>query len=99
MSPRRRGPVAWNAGARLPAGLWPLGVGDRAVLIAVRRIGDRLSIAVRDGKHEHVALLRPWTEPPSIEEVQAWLSRMIGRTIREAKDADLPPASRDEHGF
>ena len=99
MSPRRRGPVQWNAGGKLPASLWPLGVSDRAVLIAVRRIGDRLSVAIRDGKEEHVALLRPWTEPPSVEEVQAWLSRLIGKTIREAKDADRVPAGRDEHGF
>jgi len=68
---------------------WPRSVGDRGTLVAVRRIGNRLSIAIRDNNKEHVAILDPWTPPPSLEEVEAALSHMIGLPILDVKHANL----------
>ena len=77
---------------------WPPSVGDQETLIAVRRIGNRLAITVRDNTDEHVAIVESWTPPPSIEDVEAALSQMIGLTIRDVKNMKLRARS-DPFGF
>ena len=66
---------------------WSRSVGDRGTLVAVRRIGNRLSIAIRDNNEEHVAILDTWTPPPTLEEVEAALAHMIGMPILDVKKA------------
>jgi arylamine N-acetyltransferase len=93
MRPRSTGkPVNWSTIE------WPPSVGDQGTLIAVRRIGNRLAITVRDNTDEHVAIVETWIPPPTLEEVEVALSQMIGLTIRDVKNANLRTRS-DRMGF
>jgi hypothetical protein len=87
-------PPSWDG---LPDGAW-----ERAILVAVHRIGKRLSVAARDEAKEDIAFLDEWKAPPSIEEVEKTLLSAIGRTIREIGETDMrqganPPS--DPLGF
>ena len=74
----------------------------KTVLVAVRRIGTRLSITARSGEIEDVAFLDEWKPPPSIDDVEAALVAMIGHTIQEAGEMDTEAgagAPLDRFGF
>jgi hypothetical protein len=87
-------PPSWDG---LPDGVW-----EKAILIAVRRIGKRLSVTARDENNEDIAFLDDWKPPPSIEEVEMTLLSAIGRAIRVIGETDMrhsasPPS--DPLGF
>ena len=76
--------------------IWPLRVwtshgGDsfavshHAVLVGVRRIGDRLSIAVKHDNREHIGILE-WDPPPAVEVVEAVLRAHLGIEVRMVGD-------------
>jgi hypothetical protein len=71
--------------------IWPLRVwtshgGDsfavshHAELARVRRIGDRLTIAVKYDNREHTGILE-WDPPPAVEAVEAVLRAHLGNEI------------------
>jgi hypothetical protein len=101
--------------ARRPSYVWPpawggpYGLRDtpavsrEGVLTDVRRIGHRLSLTVRFNRQDYVALLDEWNPPPTIDNVEAALRRVLGRSIQDVGEVDVgdEPARPflDEHGF
>lgn len=76
--------------------IWPLrvwtshggdsfAVSDHAVLAGVRRIGNRLTIAVRYDNREHTGSLE-WDQPPAVEAVEAVLRAHLGIEVRMVGD-------------
>lgn len=76
--------------------IWPLrvwtshggdsfAVSDNAVLAGVRRIGNRLTIAVRYDNREHTGSLE-WDQPPAVEAVEAVLRAHLGIEVRMVGD-------------
>jgi hypothetical protein len=73
---------------------------ETGVLAAVSRIGHRLSVTIEFEGGSHVALLSPWVEPPTIEQVHAALRRAIGRRVSEVGEIDIDRGDgRDDHGY
>jgi hypothetical protein len=62
---------------------------DKAILVAVRRIGNRLSLTARYSQREDVTFLDEWKPPPSIDEVEATLVAMVGHTLREVAETEI----------
>jgi hypothetical protein len=60
-------------------------VSHHAVLARVRRIGDRLTIAVKYDNREHTGILE-WDPPPAVEAVEAVLRAHLGIEIRMVGD-------------
>ena len=58
-------------------------------LIAVRRIGDRISLTVLHERQEHVVFLDRWTPPPSLDDVEGTLTRLIGQAMDRVADAEI----------
>jgi hypothetical protein len=59
------------------------------VLVAVRRIGHRLSLTVRYAQEDYVALLDEWNSPPTIDHMEAVLTLMRGKTIQAVGDVEI----------
>lgn len=59
------------------------------MLTSALSIGNRLSVSIRFQGHDYVALLEEWTPPPSIEQVLAALSAMVGHSVQEVGDVDV----------
>ena len=55
------------------------------VLEAVERLGNRLTLRVRFGEHEHIGSLL-WDEPPTVEEIETMLKMHIGDPIRHVSE-------------
>ena len=72
-----------------------------AILVAVRRIGYQLSLTVRHGTTEQVALLDKCEPPLSLDAVEAALRDAIGLTMREVGEiwGGVKAAPRDPLGF
>jgi hypothetical protein len=94
-------PPAWGG----PYGLrdTPL-VRREGVLVSVRRIGHRLSVTLRLDRQEYVALLDEWNPPPTIDEVETALTRVLGRSIQDVGEVDVgrepaAPIPEDEYGY
>jgi hypothetical protein len=74
------------------------------VLTSVRRIGYRLSLTLRFNRQDYVALLDEWNPRPTIDDVEAALMRVLGRSIQDVGEADVggepaAPILEDEHGY
>jgi hypothetical protein len=98
--------------ARSPTSIWPPAWGapyalppdarDKGVLTAVRRIGHCLSLTLRFNKQDYVTLLDEWKPPPTVDQVEATLTKMIGMTVQQVGEADIgqaPLIVPDELGF
>ena len=79
--------------------IWPLrvwtshggdsfAVSQHAVLAGVRRIGDRLTIAVKYDNREHTGSLE-WDPPPAVEAVEAVLRAYLGIEIGMLGDLNV----------
>jgi len=87
---------------------WPPGcteatpeVRDKGILVGVRRVGRSLSLTILYDERKYVAGLGDWTPPPTVGEVEATLTHMLGKTIKKAGMARIAeaPLVLDELGF
>ena len=98
--------------ARSRLNVWPPSEGGRyglrdspqlqetGVLIAVSRIGNRLSVTIQFEGRQHIALLHEWAEPPSIDQVHAALRRAVGKRVAEVGAVDIGhSARREDYGY
>lgn len=68
----------------------------------MRRIENRLGLTVLYHEREYTALLDEWSPPPSIDQVEALLMSMLGKTTRALGEAWIDedaPGVVDELGF
>jgi hypothetical protein len=63
----------------------------------------RLSLTLRLNGQDYVALLVEWNPPPTIDDVEAALRRVIGRSIQDVGEVDVGDERArpflDEHGY
>ena len=90
--------------ARSPSFIWPPSWGrqgprdtprldSEGTLVAIRRIGNRLSVIVRFDGQDYVALPHEWKPPPTVEQVAATLERSAWPSPPR-RPSPRPPAPR-----
>jgi hypothetical protein len=84
-----------------PSGL-PPEARNQGTLVGVRRMGDRLGLTILYHERDYTGWLDEWNPPPTIDQVEALLMSMLGKSIHALGEAWIDedaPTVVDELGF